>query len=41
VVAWLNWQLLGDQESAKTFVGESCGLCRDPSWKFDRNHAEQ
>ena len=41
VVAWLNWQLLGDQEAAKKFVGENCGLCRDPAWKFDRNHAEQ
>ena len=40
VVAWLNWQLLGDQEAAKMFVGENCGLCRDPAWKFDRNHAE-
>ena len=34
VVAWLNWQLQGDQEAAKMFVGENCGLCRDPAWKF-------
>ncbi len=34
VVAWLNWQLFGDAEGAKMFVGENCGLCRDPAWQF-------
>ena len=34
VVAWLNWQLRGDKSAAKTFVGEDCGLCRDPAWQF-------
>ena len=34
VVAWLNWQLRGDQEAAKMFTGKDCGLCRDPAWKF-------
>jgi hypothetical protein len=26
-VSWLNWQLRGDAQSAKRFVGEDCGLC--------------
>jgi dienelactone hydrolase len=34
VVAWLDWQLRGDQRAAKTFVGKDCGLCRDPAWQF-------
>ncbi len=34
VVAWLDWQLRGDAEAAKTFVGKDCGLCRDPAWQF-------
>jgi len=32
VVAWLNWQLRGDQRAARMFVGEDCGLCRDSAW---------
>jgi hypothetical protein len=35
-VRWLNWQLRGDVEAAKHFVGEACGLCRDPRWTFER-----
>jgi hypothetical protein len=34
VVAWLDWQLRGDQDAAKNFVGKDCGLCRDPAWQF-------
>ena len=34
VVAWLNWQLRGDEQAAKMFVGQDCGLCRDPAWQF-------
>ena len=29
---WLDWQLLGDAEAAKSFVGSDCGLCRNPQW---------
>jgi hypothetical protein len=36
-VSWLNWQLRGDAESAKRFVGEDCGLCKDAQWSFQRN----
>jgi hypothetical protein len=35
VVAWLEWQLRGDANAAKMFVGNDCGLCRDPAWKFE------
>jgi dienelactone hydrolase len=35
VVAWLNWQLRGDPEAAKMFVGKDCGLCKDPAWQFE------
>jgi hypothetical protein len=34
VVAWLDWQLRGDSKAKKMFVGDDCGLCRDPAWKF-------
>ena len=30
VVDWLEWQLRGDAEAAKSFLGEDCGLCGDP-----------
>jgi dienelactone hydrolase len=31
-VAWLNWQLRGDQRAALMFVGKDCGLCVNPHW---------
>jgi dienelactone hydrolase len=31
-VAWLRYQLKGDQQAAKMFVGPDCGLCRKPNW---------
>lgn len=31
-VAWLNWQLKGDQRAARMFEGRDCGLCVDPKW---------
>jgi hypothetical protein len=36
-VAWLKWQLQGDAEAAKMFVGGAeCGLCKsDPKWKVE------
>lgn len=36
VVAWLDWQLRGDRNAAKTFVGKDCGLCRDSAWKVEK-----
>jgi hypothetical protein len=35
-VSWLNWQLRGDAQGAKRFVGEDCGLCKDPQWSLQR-----
>lgn len=35
-VSWLNWQLRGDGQSAKRFVGEDCGLCKDAQWSLQR-----
>lgn len=31
-VAWLNWQLKGDQRAALLFHGPDCGLCVNPKW---------
>ena len=35
-VAWLDWQLRGDQQAARLFKGEDCGLCNDPKWRIER-----
>ena len=35
-VRWLDWQLRGNADAAKFFVGEDCGLCRDPRWTLER-----
>jgi dienelactone hydrolase len=32
ITAWLEYQLKGDPEAAKMFVGPQCGLCTDPQW---------
>ncbi len=34
-IAWLKWQLKGDEEAALMFKGEDCGFCRDPEWKIE------
>jgi hypothetical protein len=34
VVAWLDWQLRGNAEASRKFVGAGCGLCRDPQWEY-------
>jgi len=31
-VAWLDWQLKGDQRASLMFKGENCGLCVNPRW---------
>lgn len=33
--AWYQWQLKGDEEASKMFVGDDCGLCNDPEWKYE------
>jgi hypothetical protein len=35
-VSWPNWQLRGDAQSAKRFIGEDCGLCKDAQWTLQR-----
>lgn len=35
-VSWLDWQLRGDTQAARRFVGEDCGLCRDARWSLQR-----
>jgi predicted alpha/beta-hydrolase family hydrolase len=32
-VAWLKWQLKGDQAASKMFVGADCTLCTNPNWE--------
>jgi dienelactone hydrolase len=35
-VAWLQWQLKKDETVGKMFSGQSCGLCKDDKWKFEK-----
>jgi pimeloyl-ACP methyl ester carboxylesterase len=35
-VALLEWQLKGNKESAKMFLGADCGLCQDPNWHVSK-----
>ena len=35
-VAWLKWQMEGDENAGKMFSGASCGLCDDAEWKFEK-----
>jgi hypothetical protein len=37
-VSWLDWQLRGDTEAARRFVGDDCGLCRDSNWALQRKN---
>ncbi len=34
-VAWLKWQLKGDQAAKKMFVGQGCGFCNNSLWKME------
>ena len=34
--AWLKWQLKGDKDAAKMFLGADCGLCKDPKWTIEK-----
>ena len=36
-LAWLNWQLKGDAEAAKMFVGKDCGLSQREKWTIEKN----
>jgi hypothetical protein len=39
-VAWLKWQLKGDRDAAKMFVGAACGLCTDPNWEVKKKRID-
>ena len=34
VIDWLDWQLRGSPEAARSFVGDHCGLCMNPEWEY-------
>jgi hypothetical protein len=36
--AWLAWQLNGDKQAAKMFVGPECGLCVDKAWTIQKKN---
>jgi hypothetical protein len=35
-VALLKWQLKGDRNAARMFLGNQCGLCQDPAWHVSK-----
>jgi dienelactone hydrolase len=35
-VAWLKWQLKGDETVKKMFSGPDCGLCKDTKWEYKK-----
>lgn len=39
-VAWLKWQLKGDQEAAKMFRGNPCGLEKNVKWKVVKKNLD-
>jgi predicted alpha/beta-hydrolase family hydrolase len=36
--AWLQWQLKGDDQAAKMFIGEPCGLAKAEGWKVEKKN---
>ena len=36
-LAWLNWQLKGDQQAAKMFKGADCELSKREGWTVEKN----
>ena len=36
-LAWLQWQLKGDKEAAKLFLGDPCGLSQREGWTVEKN----
>ncbi len=37
-VAWLNWQLKGDADSARYFEGADCLLCKSDIWQIEKKN---
>jgi dienelactone hydrolase len=38
VTDWLQWQLRHDAKAQQAFIGEDCGLCRDPDATIERKN---
>lgn len=36
-LAWLQWQLKGDKQAAKMFVGKDCELSKREGWSIEKN----
>ncbi len=36
-VAWLNWQLKGDNDAAKMFIGNKPGIAKRKGWTIEKN----
>ena len=36
-LAWLQWQLKGDQQAARMFVGKDCELAKRDGWTLEKN----
>ena len=36
-LAWLQWQLQGNEEAARMFIGSPCGLAQREGWTVDKN----
>jgi hypothetical protein len=37
-VAWLKWQLKGDETAKKMFSGSDCGLCKNAKWGYKKKN---
>ena len=37
-LSWLDWQLKGNEEAAKMFTGEPCGLSHMPGWETEKKN---
>ena len=37
---WVQWQLKGDPEAAKAFLGPNCTLCKDPDWVVKKKNMQ-
>ena len=36
-LAWLDWQLKGNRDAARMFLGDDCGLARREGWTLEKN----
>jgi dienelactone hydrolase len=39
-VAWLKWQLKGDEEAADMFIGDPCGLTENSKWTVKKKNID-